>query len=52
LRVEKPLEFNKINSLNLESRNLTLKINQIIEKWVVTIQNNGFGFIIVGKNNL
>jgi KDO2-lipid IV(A) lauroyltransferase len=34
LKVEKPLEFNKINSLNSEATNLTLKINQIIEKWV------------------
>jgi len=34
LRVEKPLEFNKINSLNSEANNLTLKINQIIEKWI------------------
>jgi KDO2-lipid IV(A) lauroyltransferase len=34
LRVEKPLEFNKINSLNSESNNLTLKINQRIEKWI------------------
>jgi KDO2-lipid IV(A) lauroyltransferase len=34
LQVEKPLEFNKINSLNLEATNLTLKINQIIEKWI------------------
>jgi KDO2-lipid IV(A) lauroyltransferase len=34
LRVEKPLEFNKINSLNSEANNLTLKINQRIEKWI------------------
>lgn len=34
LKIEKPLEFNKINSLNSEATNLTLKINQIIEKWV------------------
>ena len=34
LKIEKPLEFNKINSLNSEASNLTLKINQIIEKWV------------------
>jgi KDO2-lipid IV(A) lauroyltransferase len=34
LKVEKPLEFNKNNSLNSESSNLTLKINQTIEKWV------------------
>lgn len=34
LKVEKPLEFNKINSFNSEATNLTLKINQIIEKWI------------------
>lgn len=34
LKIEKPLEFNKNNSLNSEASNLTLKINQIIEKWV------------------
>jgi len=34
LKVEKPLEFNKINSLNSEATKLTLKINQIIEKWI------------------
>jgi len=34
LKIEKPLEFNKINSFNFEATNLTLKINQIIEKWI------------------
>jgi len=34
LKVEKPLEFDKKNSLNAEASKLTLKINQIIEEWV------------------
>jgi KDO2-lipid IV(A) lauroyltransferase len=34
LKVEKPLEFDARNSLNSEATNLTLKINQKIEKWV------------------
>jgi len=34
LKVEKPLEFDEINSLNSEASKLTLKINQKIEEWV------------------
>ena len=34
LQIEKPLEFDETNSLNSESSKLTLKINQIIERWV------------------
>ncbi len=34
LKIEKPLEFNKNNSLNSQATNLTLKINQTIEGWV------------------
>jgi len=34
LKIEKPLEFDKKNSLNSEASKLTLKINQKIEEWV------------------
>lgn len=34
LKVEKPLEFDKKNSLNSEASKLTLRINQVIEGWV------------------
>lgn len=34
LKIENPLAIDKLNSLNSQATNLTLKINQHIEKWV------------------
>lgn len=42
LFIEKPLEFNNKNSLDEEVINLTLKMNQKIEKWILSSPHQWF----------